>query len=169
MPILKKRRADHELEEGEVAHRKENKQRKIAKDPRDKRGPSVDSRDEAELRQPQRTSTPQLEMKGATISYDVSIWDVPRGHTNYLAQALQQPLFLPRDMDSIWHTKQLDLFMSLKRDLAMVSCSSSIQVFKNFFFFYFIYYVDRIFNYTCYLHAGHSASLHGRGLATKCK
>ena len=138
MPILKKRRADHELEEGEVAHRKENKQRKIAKDPRDKRGPSVDSRDEAELRQPQRTSTPQLEMKGATISYDASIWDVPRGHTNYLAQALQQPLFLPRDMDSIWRTKQLDLFMSLKRDLAMVSCSSSIQVFKNFFFYLFI-------------------------------
>ena len=168
MPILKKRRTDHELEEGEVAHRKENKQRKIAKDPRDKRGPSVDSRDEAELRQPQRTSTPQLEMKGATISYDASIWDVPRGHTNYLAQALQQPLFLPRDMDSIWRTKQLDLFMSLKRDLAMVSCSSSIQVFKNFFYL-FIYYVDRIFNYTCYLHAGHSASLHGRGLATKCK
>ena len=61
------------MEEGEVAHRKENKQRKIAKDPRDKRGPSVDSRDEAELRQPQRTSTPQLEMKGATISYDASI------------------------------------------------------------------------------------------------
>ena len=156
------------MEEGEVAHRKENKQRKIAKDPRDKRGPSVDSKDEAELRQPQRTSTPQLEMKGATISYDASIWDVPRGHTNYLAQALQQPLFLPRDMDSIWCTKQLDLFMSLKRDLAMVSCSSSIQVFKNFFYL-FIYYVDRIFNYTCYLHAGHSASLRGLGLGTKCK
>ena len=52
MPILKKRRTDHELEEGEVAHWKENKQRKIAKDPRDKRGPSVDSRDEAELCQP---------------------------------------------------------------------------------------------------------------------
>ena len=172
MPILKKRRTDHELEEGEVAHWKENKQRKIAKDPRDKRGPSIDSRDEAELCQPQRTWAPRLEMEGATISYDASIWDVPKGHTNYLAQSLQQPLFLPRDMDSIWCTKQLALFMSLKRDLAMVSCSSSIQVFKNFFFFFYIfiiYYVDRIFNYTCYLHAGHSASLRGQGLATKCK
>ena len=121
------------MEEGEVAHRTENKQRKIAKDPRDKRGPSIDSKDKAELHQPQWTWAPRLEMEGATISYDALIWDVPRGHTNYLAQALQQPLFLPRDMDSIWRTKQLDLFMSLKRDLAMVSCSSPIQVFKIFF------------------------------------
>ena len=52
MPNLKKRRPDHELEEGEVAPRKENKQQKMAKDPRDKRGPSVDSRDEAEVRWP---------------------------------------------------------------------------------------------------------------------
>ena len=50
MPNLKKMRLDHELEEGEVAPRKDNKQQKIAKDPRDKRGTSVDSRNEAEVR-----------------------------------------------------------------------------------------------------------------------
>ena len=50
MPNLKKMRSDHELEEGKVAHRKDNKQQKIAKDPRDKRGTSVDSRDKAEVR-----------------------------------------------------------------------------------------------------------------------
>ena len=55
MPNLKKRRPDHELEEGEVASRNDNKQQKMAKDPRDKRGASVDSRDEAEVCQPQRT------------------------------------------------------------------------------------------------------------------
>ena len=55
MPNLKKRRPDHELEEGEVAPRKANKQQKMAKDPRNKRGPSVDSRDKAEVHQPQRT------------------------------------------------------------------------------------------------------------------
>ena len=101
IPNLKKRRPDHELEEGEVAPWKENKQQKMAKDPRDKRGPSIDSRDEAEVCRPQQTWAPQLEMEGATIPYDASIWDAPRGHANYLAQALQQPLLLPRDMDSI--------------------------------------------------------------------
>ena len=88
MPNLKKRRPDHELEEGEVAPRKENKQQNMAKDPRDKRGPSVDSRDEAEVRQPQRTWALRLELEGAAIPYDASIWDAPRGHANYLAQAL---------------------------------------------------------------------------------
>ena len=49
MPNLKKMRLDHKLEEGEVAPWKDNKQQKIAKDLRDKRGTSVNSRDEAEV------------------------------------------------------------------------------------------------------------------------
>ena len=55
MSNLKKRRPDHELEEDELAPRKDNKQQKVAKDPRDKRGTSVDSRDEAEVCWPQQT------------------------------------------------------------------------------------------------------------------
>ena len=54
---------------------------------------------------------PWIEMEGAPIQYDASIWDA--GHTNYLAQALQQPLLLPRDMESIRRTRQPDLFMLL--------------------------------------------------------
>ena len=56
-----------------MAPRKDNKQQKIAKDPRDKRGISVDSRDEAEVCRPQRTWAPQIEMEGAPIPYDDSI------------------------------------------------------------------------------------------------
>ena len=78
-------------------------------------------------------------MDGATIPYDASIWDVSRSHANYLAQALKQPLLFPRDMESIRRTRQPDLFMSLKRDLAMVSCCSIIQVFKISFFFFFLH------------------------------
>ena len=89
MPNLKKIRPDQELEEGELVPRKENKQQKMAKDPRDRRGPSVDNRDEAEVRRPQRPWAPRLEMDGATIPYDASIWDAPRGHANYLVQVLQ--------------------------------------------------------------------------------
>ena len=100
------------------------------KDPRDKRGASVDSRDEAKVRRPQRTCAPRLEMEDAPISYDASIWNTQRGHANYLAQALQQSFLLPRDMESIRRTRQPNLFMSLKRDLAMVSCTFPIQVFK---------------------------------------
>ena len=136
MPNLKKRRPDQGLEEGEIVPWKENKQQKTIRDPRDKRGSSIDSREEVEVRRPQWPWAPRLEMDGTTIPYDASIWDALRAHANYLAQALQQPLFLPRDMESIKRTKQPDLFMSLKRDLAMVSCSSIIHVFKISFLFY---------------------------------
>ena len=84
-------------------------------------------------------------MDGAAIPYDALIWDVPRGHANYLAQALQQPLLLPRDMESIRQTKQPDLFMSLKRDLAMVSYSSVIHFFKISFIYIYIYDISSEF------------------------
>ena len=141
MPNLKKRRPDQELEEGELAPRKENKQQKVTKDPRKKRGNFVDSRGEVEVRQPQRPWAPRLAMDSVAIPYDASIWDTSRGHDNYLVLALQQPLLFPRDMDSIQRTKQPDLFMSLKRDLAMAKCSLTIQVFKIGFF---ICYVNHI-------------------------
>ena len=65
MPNLKKMRPNHELEEGELAPWKDNKRQKVAKDPRDKRGASVNSRDEAEVCRPQRTWALRLEMKDA--------------------------------------------------------------------------------------------------------
>ena len=43
------------MEEGELIPRMENKQQKMAKDPRDRRGPSVESKDEAEIRRPQQS------------------------------------------------------------------------------------------------------------------
>ena len=85
MPNLKKRRPDQGLEKGELVPRKENKQQKTTRDPRDKRGSSVDSREEVEVRWLQRPWVPRLEMDGAANLYDASIWDAPRGHANYLA------------------------------------------------------------------------------------
>ena len=46
------------MEEGELIPWKENKQQKMAKDPRERRGPSVESRDEVEIRWPQRSWAP---------------------------------------------------------------------------------------------------------------
>ena len=42
-------------------------------------------------------------------------------HSAYIAKVLEQPLLLPKDMDAVRKLKQQDLFMSLKRDLTMVS------------------------------------------------
>ena len=44
----------------------------------------------------------------------------------YFAQALEQPLLLPKDMEALRRMRPPDLFMSLKRDLAMVSAVPSV-------------------------------------------
>ena len=41
-----------------------------------------------------------------------------------MVEALEQPLLLPKDVDAARKVKQHELFMSLKRDLAMVSSQS---------------------------------------------
>ena len=73
MPNLKKRRPNQGPEEGELIPQKENKQQKTTKDLRDKRGSSVDSRDEVEVHWPQQPWASRLEMDGAAILYDTSI------------------------------------------------------------------------------------------------
>ena len=88
----------------------------------------MDSREEqtlAEVVQPQyHTWSPQLEVDGATIPWNASIWDYQRGHFTHVAKALEQPLLQPKDMDAARKLKQHELFMTLKWDLAMVSSQS---------------------------------------------
>ena len=96
----------------------------MAKDPWDKRSTSVDSREEqtrADVRLPQSTWSPQLEVDVAAIPWNASVRDFQRGRVSYIAEALEQPLLLLRDMEAYRHFKQNDFFLSLKRDLAMVS------------------------------------------------
>ena len=70
-----------------------------------------------------RTWAPWLEVGGALIPWDATIWESQRGHATVLTEALEQPLLLPRDMEGLKRTRKQDFFMSLKRDLAMVSQS----------------------------------------------
>ena len=130
MPNLRQKRPVEELEEGEVGREKAKPQKKgkETKEPKEKRTRSVDSRDEAVIRREHRTWSPWLELDGAPISWDATLWESQRGQASFLAKALQQPLFLPRDMEDLRATRQPDLFMSLKRDMAMVSENFSYLV-----------------------------------------
>ena len=92
---LKKKRPAEDLEEGEVEPQKGAKQQKKGKDPKDKKAKSVESREEAEVRQRQCSWAPQLEVEGASIPWDASIWEAQLGYANVLAKALEQPLLLP--------------------------------------------------------------------------
>ena len=79
-----------------------------------------------------RTWSPVLEVDGAPIAMDSSLRHFRGGHAGRMADALQQPLLLPQDIAAYRSFNHPDLFLSLKRDLAMVSNS----VHSSFIFVY---------------------------------
>ena len=140
-PDLKKKRPADTPEEGEVAAQP-TKQQKTTRAPRSRRGNSSESRDEenpAEVRAAPRVWGPRLELDGVAIPYNASIREYNRGRAGYVAEALEQPLLLPRDMEAYRRFSQPEIFLSLKRDLAMVSNPSTVSLIYltllDFFFF----------------------------------
>ena len=86
----------------------------------------MDSREEqpaGQVRRSPRTWSSVLEVNGAPIAMDATLRHFRRGHAGLMAEALQQPLLLPADMAAYRSFNHPDLFLSLKRDLAMVSNS----------------------------------------------
>ena len=91
----------------------------------------MESRDEenhAEMCVPPRTWSPKLELHGVAILYNASIQEYNRGQVGYVADALEQPVLLPRDMEAYKWFSQPELFLSLKRDLAMVNDSFTLSL-----------------------------------------
>ena len=128
-PDLKKKRPADTPEEGEVAAQP-TKQQKTARASRSRRGNSSESRDEeslADVRVTPRVWSPKLELDGVAIPYNASIREYNRGRAGYVAEALEQPLLLPRDMEAYRRFSQPEIFLSLKRDLAMVSDPSTVS------------------------------------------
>ena len=67
--------------------------------------------------------SPKLELDGVPIAWDTSVRNYQGGQVGHIAEALEQLLLLPRDMEAYRRFSQQELFLSLKRDLAMVSNS----------------------------------------------
>ena len=129
----------HEVKKGEMIPQKGAKQPKHA---RDKRASSVESKEDsqsADVRRPPHTWSPKLEVDNAPILLNASVRSFQGGHAGYLAEAFEQSLLLPRDMEAYRGFKELELFLSLKRDLAMASTSSHVFFFFFFFTLHYIY------------------------------
>ena len=121
----------------------------------------MDNREEppvAQVRRPIRTWSPVLEVDGMLIAYDATLRHYCGGHAGLVVEALEQPLLLPQDMEAYRTFNHLELSLSLKRDLVMVSDSVHFSSFilislhfiaKVTFFYYFL---------------GHTASFCGRGM-----
>ena len=107
----------------------------------------------------QRTWSPRLEVDGAAIPWTSSVRKFQRGHSAYISEALEQLLLLPKDMDAVRKLKQQDLFMSLKRDLTMVSSQPHNFYLLNTSLFFF--HMGLLY-YFC---ADHPGGLCGRGMS----
>ena len=67
---------------------------------------------------------PPLELDGAPLLLDSSIEDFQKEKASYMADTLEQPLLFPQDMADLRTLKKHEVFLILKRDLAMVSFST---------------------------------------------
>ena len=83
-----------------------------------------------------------------------------------MANAVEQALLLPTDMADLRSKRKHEVFLNLKRDLVMVSPSTSFLTFKittlfspSFFFFFFFFFFTIILIYL----AGYSGHIQGRG------
>ena len=107
-----------------MAPSKGSNQPRQSQDQRSRRSNSVDSREEppiAQVCRPTRTWSPKLEVDGVPIAYDASFRHYCGGHAGLVAEPLEQPLLFPKDMEAYRNFNHPELFLSLKRDLAMVS------------------------------------------------
>lgn len=57
----------------------------------------------------------------APLPLDASIRDFSKGRASNVANAMEKALLLPREMTELRNRKKHEVFLSLKRDLALVS------------------------------------------------
>ena len=71
------------------------------------------------------------------IAYDATLRHYRGGNASLVAEALEQPLLLPKDMEAYRNFNHLELFLSFKRDLAIVSDSIHYSSFIHLYFLVF--------------------------------
>ena len=123
-PELRRKRQHEAPEEGEIGPPKRNKQQRMSQDQRSRRSNSVESREDppvAQVRRPSCIWSPKLEVDNVPIAWDTSIRHYHGGHAGHDVEALEQPFLIPKDIEAYRRFNQHELFLSLKRDLAMVS------------------------------------------------
>ena len=102
-PELRRKRHPKAPEEGEVGPSKGSKQQRQSQDQRSRRSGSVNSQEEppmAQVRRLTRIWSPKLEVDGVPIAWDSSLRHYRGGHVGHVAEALEQPLLLPKDLES---------------------------------------------------------------------
>ena len=109
------------IEEGEIQEEtplEQTKESKISWPQQRKGGDSSEMIPERRYRVP--NWNPSLILDGAPLPTDSSIHNFDNGRASYVANSVGQALLLPRDMAELRNLKKHEMFLSLKRDLALV-------------------------------------------------
>ena len=78
-------------------------------------------------------------LDGSPLPANSSIRDFQQGKAGYVANVVKQALLLPDDMANLRTMKRHEVFLGLKRNLAMVSLSSQAPFLFVFLLFIFIF------------------------------
>ena len=78
-------------------------------------------------------------LNGAPLLADASIRNFQQGRVGYVADAVEQALLLPEDMDDLRSMRKHKVFLSLKRDLSLVSSLTAL---------FYLFFIHR---YSCFL------------------
>ena len=105
-----------------------------------------------------------LEVDATPIAYDATLRHYRGGHAALVVEALKQPLLLPQDMEAYRTFNYPELFLSLKKDLAMVSDSIHYSSFILPYFLAFYSKSDTPLVVFFFNFLGHTASFCGRGV-----
>ena len=81
---------------------------------------------------------PPLVLDSAPLPNDSSIHNFDNGRTGYVANSVEQALLLPRDIAELQNLKKHEMFLSLKRDLALVHSRFPFYLFLLLYYYTFI-------------------------------
>lgn len=70
----------------------------------------------------------------APLPVDASIGDFQDGRASYMANAVEQALLLLGDMADLRSLRKYEVFLNLKRDLALENSLTGISLFLSLFF-----------------------------------
>ena len=124
--VEKKRKRDKKggkgfIKEGEVQEDTPLKPTKVAKPTRAQQRRGRESLEAVSERQSRVPSwNPFFVLDGSPLPEDSSICNFDNGGAGYVADSIEQALLLPRDMDELYNLKKHKLFLSIKRNLALV-------------------------------------------------
>ena len=84
---------------------------------------------------------PTLVLDEAPLPADALIRNFQQGRARYVADAVEQALLLPEDMADLRSIRKHEVFLSLKRDLALVSSLTTLSLSLLLFFILILIFI----------------------------